>query len=118
MEGLSAHPAFHQLALLREDADLAFHLVDVHANMVHGWPLLSAALTAWMLLWGSVCHHVEREAGRFIQSMLLSGDREVLEWRPRCNHCRCMVVRFSRLFRFVHSGSHLPAAAPCCAQTR
>ena len=23
-----------------EDAELAFLLVDVHANMVHGWPLL------------------------------------------------------------------------------
>jgi hypothetical protein len=47
-------------ALVGEDADLAFLLVDVHANMVHGWPILSAALTACNLLWGSVCHHVER----------------------------------------------------------
>ncbi len=38
--------------------------------MVHGWPLLSAALTACELLWGSVCHHVEREASRFIPSSL------------------------------------------------
>ena len=30
------------------------------ANRVHGWPLLSAALTACVLLWGNVCHHVER----------------------------------------------------------
>jgi hypothetical protein len=34
--------------------------------MVHGWPLLSAALTACNS-WGSICHHVEREAG-FIPS--------------------------------------------------
>ena len=26
--------------------------LDVNANMVHGWPLLSAALTACVLLWG------------------------------------------------------------------
>src|SRR5262249_33109313 len=38
--------------------------------MVHGWPLLSAALTACVLLWGSVRHHVEREASRFIPSRL------------------------------------------------
>ncbi len=29
-----------QLAGFGEDARLAFLLVDVHANMVHGWPLL------------------------------------------------------------------------------
>jgi len=67
---LAAHPAFDQFASLREDADLAFLQVDVHANMVHGWPLLSAALTACVLLWGSVRHHVEREASRFILSSL------------------------------------------------
>jgi hypothetical protein len=31
---------------LGQDANLTFPLVDVDANMVHGWPLLSAALTA------------------------------------------------------------------------
>jgi hypothetical protein len=31
---------------LRQDANLTFPLVDVDATMVHGWPLLSAALTA------------------------------------------------------------------------
>src|SRR5438093_1118521 len=46
--------------------------------MVHGWPLLSAALTACELLWGSVCHHVEREARRFITSI-----RSRSGWRPR-----------------------------------
>jgi len=32
--------------------DLAVLVVDVNANMIHGWPLLSAALTACVLLWG------------------------------------------------------------------
>jgi hypothetical protein len=52
--------------------DLAFPLVDVDANMIHGWPLLSAALTAGVLLWGRVGHHVKREASRFIPSTLCS----------------------------------------------
>jgi hypothetical protein len=38
--------------------------------MIHGWPLLSAALTAGVLLWGRVGHHVKREASRFIPSTL------------------------------------------------
>jgi hypothetical protein len=46
------------LASLGQDTDLTFPLVDVDANMIHGWPLLTAALTASSLLWGSVCHHV------------------------------------------------------------
>jgi hypothetical protein len=37
------------LAALGEDVDLAFPLVHVDANMVHGWPLLTAALTAMAL---------------------------------------------------------------------
>jgi hypothetical protein len=49
--------------------------VDVDANMVHGWPLLSAALTARVLLWGTICHHVKREASRFIPSILFLRDR-------------------------------------------
>jgi hypothetical protein len=55
------------LASLGEDVDLAFPLVHVDANMVHGWPLLSAALTA-MCSCGALCHHVKREASRFIPS--------------------------------------------------
>ncbi len=39
--------------------------------MVHGWPLPSAAFTAGVLLWGSVCLHVKPEASRFIPSILL-----------------------------------------------
>ncbi len=71
--GLRPDPPLDPLAALGEDTELAFLLVDVDANMVHGWPLLSAALTAGVLLWGSVCHHVEREASRFIPSTLSTG---------------------------------------------
>ena len=31
---------------LPEGVDVDYPLVDVNANMVHGWPLLSAAMTA------------------------------------------------------------------------
>ena len=68
--GLRADPPLDQLSALGEDTELAVPLVDVDANMIHGWPLLAAALTAGSLLWGSVCHHVEREASRFIPSTL------------------------------------------------
>ena len=37
---LAAHAAFDQLAGFGKDADLAFLLMGVHANMVHGWRLL------------------------------------------------------------------------------
>lgn len=67
--GLGADPLLHQLAPLDQDTDLAFLLVDVDANMIHGWPLLSAALTARALLWGRLCHHVKQEVSRFIPSM-------------------------------------------------
>src|SRR5712692_2583495 len=50
--------------------DLAFLLVDVDGNMVNGWPIISAALTARVILFGSICHHVKREAIRFILSIL------------------------------------------------
>jgi len=36
--GLGADALLDQFASLGEDADLAFPLVDVNANMVHGWP--------------------------------------------------------------------------------
>src|SRR5712691_7176418 len=68
--GLRADPSLDQLASLGQGTNLAFPLVDVDANMVHGWPLLSAALTAGVLLWGRVGHHVKREASRFIPSTL------------------------------------------------
>jgi len=44
--GLGADPTLDQLAPFTENTNLAFLLVDVDAKMLHGWPLLSAALTA------------------------------------------------------------------------
>jgi len=44
--GLGANALLHQFAALGHDTDLTVPLVDVDANMLHGWPLLSAALTA------------------------------------------------------------------------
>jgi hypothetical protein len=66
---LRPNPALDQFTALGQDADLAFPLVDVDAHMIHGWSLLTAALTAGVLLWGRVGHHVKREASRFIPSM-------------------------------------------------
>ena len=43
---LGANPLLDHLTPFGEDKDLAVPLVHVDANMVHGWPLLSAALTA------------------------------------------------------------------------
>src|SRR6266508_3089702 len=43
---LGADPLLDELTTLSENANLSFPLVDVDANMVHGRPLLSAALTA------------------------------------------------------------------------
>ncbi len=63
-------PALDQLAPFGQETDLAFPRVDVDANMIHGWPLLSAALTAGVLLWRRVGDHVKREASRFIPSIL------------------------------------------------
>jgi hypothetical protein len=36
--------------------------------MVHGWPLRFCGVDREVLLWGSLCHHVKREASRFIPS--------------------------------------------------
>src|SRR5207247_2171191 len=55
--------------IVRGCTDLTFLLVHVDANMVHGWPLLSAPVSA-VFLWGSLCHHVEWGVSRFIPSML------------------------------------------------
>jgi hypothetical protein len=44
--GFGANPLLDHLTPFGEDVDLAFPLVHVDANMVHGWPLPSAALTA------------------------------------------------------------------------
>ena len=39
-------------------------------DLVHGWPLLSAPVSA-VSLGGSLCHHVERGVSRFIPSILV-----------------------------------------------
>jgi hypothetical protein len=44
--GRGANPLLDQLTLRAQDADLAFLLVQVDANMVHAGPLFIAALTA------------------------------------------------------------------------
>ena len=54
------------LAALGEDVDLAFPLVHVDANMVHGWPLLSAALTARCSCGAAYATTSKREASRFL----------------------------------------------------
>jgi hypothetical protein len=41
---VSARILLDQFASLGEDANLAFPLVDVNANMVHGWPPLSCGV--------------------------------------------------------------------------
>src|SRR4029077_16951443 len=75
---ICADAPLDHLTALTEDVDLAFLLVHVDANMVHGWPLPSAALTARCSC-GALCHHVKREASRFIPSTLFAadGDRKV-----------------------------------------
>ena len=70
---LRPDPLLDQFPALGQGADLAFSLVDVDANMILGWPLLTAAMTAGVLLWGRVGHHVKREASRFIPSTLERG---------------------------------------------
>src|SRR5262245_28235940 len=79
---LGADALLHDLTPLGEDVDLAFPLVDVNANMVHGWPLPSAALTAECSC-GALCHHVKREASRFIPSSLLVAVAQRRRDKPR-----------------------------------
>ena len=50
------------------DGEVIDDVLILAQGQVHGWPLLSAALTACNSLCGSVCHHVERVASRFILS--------------------------------------------------
>src|SRR4029450_10460534 len=76
---LRPNPAFDQFTALGQDADLAFPLVDVDANMIHGWSLLPAALPAGVLLWGRVGHYVKREASRFIPSTPSKSYNETLQ---------------------------------------
>jgi hypothetical protein len=68
--GLGADAPLDDLTALGEDVDLAVPLVHVDANMVHGWSLPFCGVDRGVLVWGSVCHHVKREASRFIPSIL------------------------------------------------
>ena len=56
---IGADPPFNQLAALGQDADLAFPLVQIDANMVYGWPPSLCATERVLSLWGTLCHHVE-----------------------------------------------------------
>jgi len=55
--------------------------------MADGWPLPFFGVDRGVLLWGSLCHHVKREASRFIPSILGSvGSSDltyVAGWRYR-----------------------------------
>jgi hypothetical protein len=51
--------------------------------MVHGWPLPSCGVDRAVLLWGSICHHVKREASRFIPSILRPRHAEELRRQIR-----------------------------------
>ena len=58
---VGADPLLDDLTPFGEDVDLAFPLVHV---MVHGWPLPFCGVDRAVLLWGSICHHVKREASQ------------------------------------------------------
>ena len=70
--GLGADPRLDDLTLLGEDVNLAFPLVDIDVNMIHGWPPLSAALTA-----GCSCGaaYATTSSGRPAPSSRLSSSR-------------------------------------------
>jgi hypothetical protein len=65
-----ADAAFHHRARLREQADLAFLLMQIDANILHGWPRPRCARERVCSLWGTVGHHVELGVSRFIPSTL------------------------------------------------
>src|SRR5262245_25333569 len=109
-----------------EDIDLAVPLVDVDANMVHGWPLPSAALTADCSC-GALCHHVKREASRFIPSSLrlrTQGERvgaffqfvpvDVVEGVPPARSLGRFEERLARPVEFLVQGrgNHAVSLAP------
>src|SRR5262245_38996947 len=57
---------------LSQETDLAFPLVQIDANMVHGWPPSPCAIERVISLWGTLCHHVESGVSRFIPSTLVA----------------------------------------------
>ena len=70
------------------------------------WPLLSAALTACGLLWGRICHHVEREVSRFIPSTLSTSQviPVVFRWRHSAGQSLNVLVNQPQVFRDVLHG--------------
>ncbi len=62
-----AHPA---------KGPLAFLLVQIDANMLHGWPPPRCAHERVCSQWGTVCHHVELGVSRVIPSTL----RRAAKW--------------------------------------
>jgi hypothetical protein len=77
--GLGADAAFHHFAGLREQADLTFLLVQIGANILHGWPPPRCARERVYSQWGTVCHHVELGVSRFIHLSAVRGELVYLE---------------------------------------
>src|SRR5262249_49543170 len=65
---VGADPALDDLAGLRLDADLTIALVQVDANMVHGWPPSLRLKTASLVCGARKGYHVPAEASCFISS--------------------------------------------------
>src|SRR5437867_3504016 len=49
---LAAHAVFDQFAILAQDADLAVDLMDIDANMIHGWPPTPCGFDRVLPVWG------------------------------------------------------------------
>src|SRR4029434_5255729 len=71
---LGADAPLDDLTVLGEDVDLAFPLVDIDANMVHGWPLPSAALTARCSCGAAYATTSSGRPASFIPSTLIHPD--------------------------------------------
>jgi hypothetical protein len=63
---LRPDPALEQFPLLGQDADLAILLMDVDANMIHGWPPTLAALTACVCVGRLYATTLSEGVSRFI----------------------------------------------------
>ena len=71
---LRADPLFHELTVRCDDANLALILVNVDANMLHGWPPSIRGVDRVNLVWGRVWATTSRGASRFIPSFRLNLD--------------------------------------------
>src|SRR5439155_1995797 len=63
---LRPDPALEQFPRLGQDADLAVLLVDVDANMIHGWPPTLAAMTACLCVGRLYATTLSEGVSRFI----------------------------------------------------